>query len=162
MYRTIMAAVDGSECSTRALDEAIRMARLTQGRVFAVHVIDKAQVFLYAGCDDPAGTLAGLREAGRRILERAREALREAGADGEALAIETHDVGEDVPSCLQREAVALGAELVVMGTHGRRGLARAVLGSVAERFVRQATLPVMVARDARSRDGIDDDTPERP
>ncbi|ATF84180.1 MULTISPECIES: universal stress protein [Burkholderia] len=149
MYRTIMTAVDGSECSMRALEEAIRMARLTRGRLLAVHVIDKAQIFLYAGCDDPAGLLAALRKAGHDILALSQAAMREAGIDGEVIAIETHDIGEDVPSCLQRQADTLGVDLVVLGTHGRRGLSRAVLGSVAERFVRTSRLPVIVTRAAR-------------
>lgn len=64
----------------------------------------------------------------------------------QAALIETQGIGEDVAGALQREAVRWDADVVVIGTHGRRGLAHAMLGSVAEKFIRLATMPVLLVR----------------
>lgn len=148
MYQRIMTAVDGSASSTRALHEAIRMAKLAQAKVFAVYVVDKTLLFSYAGYYDPLVLLDGMRRDGRNVLADAESALREAGVAGEAELIETDDIGDEIASCLQRHVLHLGADLVVLGTHGRRGLRRAVLGSVAERFLRASTVPVLLVRGA--------------
>ncbi|MFX5245192.1 universal stress protein, partial [Acinetobacter baumannii] len=69
-----------------------------------------------------------------------------AGLQQETVLVETQSVGEDVAGALQAEAVRSGADVVVIGTHGRRGLAHVMLGSVAEKFIRQATTPVLLVR----------------
>ncbi len=146
MYRNIMLAVDGSSSSERAIEEAVRMASLAHATVHAVYVVDKSALFNYGGYYDPQALLEALRNDGRSALDQAREALHAAGVPVEEKTIETESMADDVATCLQRYAERIGADLVVMGTHGRRGVPRLVLGSVSERFLRFSTCPVMLTR----------------
>lgn len=149
MYRTIMLAVDGSSSSKRAIEEAVRIASLARANVHAVYVVDKSALFNYGGYYDPQALLDALRSEGRAALAQVHEALGAAGLEGEEETIETESMADDVATCLQRHAERIGADLVVMGTHGRRGVPRLVLGSVSERFLRFSTCPVMLARAER-------------
>jgi nucleotide-binding universal stress UspA family protein len=88
--------------------------------------------------------LDGFRADGRKLLDAAREEGRKAGVDCDAELFELQGAADDVPGCLLSCARRYGAELVVLGTHGRRGVARAMLGSVAEGFVRIAECPVLL------------------
>jgi nucleotide-binding universal stress UspA family protein len=149
MYEHILVALDGSESSKRALDEAIRMGKLAHGKVTAVYVVDSSTTFAYAGEFDPLALTRALRTDGEQVLEEARKRMAEEGVAGAAQVVETDGLSEDVATCLQREAQRVGAELVVLGTHGRRGVRRMVIGSVAERFVRFSTCPVLLVREAQ-------------
>ncbi len=143
VYRRIMLAVDGSASSKQATQEAMQIARLTQGMVLAVHVLDLKS--LLASGEAYTQNLIGTSE-GRIILAEARDALRSAGIESDEELVETEGTADDIASCLQRCALRCEADLVVMGTHGRRGVNRLVHGSVAERFLRVATRPVLIVR----------------
>jgi nucleotide-binding universal stress UspA family protein len=149
MYEHILVALDGSESSKRALGEAIRMAKLAHGKVTAVYIVDSSTTFAYAGEFDPLALTRALRIDGERVLEEARKLMTGQGVAGAAQVVETDGLSEDIASCLQREAQRVGADLVVLGTHGRRGVRRMVIGSVAERFVRFSTCPVLLVREMR-------------
>jgi nucleotide-binding universal stress UspA family protein len=146
MYKQILIALDGSSTSERVLNEAVKMARLTGGKIQAVYVVDKTPLFSYAGYYDPIALVDALRKDGRTTLQKAEAACREAGVACDAELVETERLNEDVATALQHCAERLGADLVILGTHGRRGVRRIVLGSVAERFVRFAQCPVLLVR----------------
>jgi nucleotide-binding universal stress UspA family protein len=146
MYRQILIALDGSKTSERVVDEAVKMARLSGGKIHAVYVVDKTPLFSYAGYYDPIALVDALQKDGRAVLQNAEAACRQAGVGCEAELVETERVNEDIATTLQHCAERVGADLVVLGTHGRRGVRRVVLGSVAERFVRFANCPVLLVR----------------
>jgi nucleotide-binding universal stress UspA family protein len=146
MYQKILVAVDGSDTSKQALNEAVRVAAMTHGKVHAVYVVDQAALFPYAGYYDPIAMIDAFRRDGRAALDDASARFAASGVTGEAELIETETVAEDVAHCLHQCAQRFGADLVVMGTHGRRGMQRAILGSVAERFVRLSECPVLLVR----------------
>jgi len=146
MYRKIVLAVDGSDASKRALDEVLDIAALAQGRLHAVYIVSPWCVSPYAGYYDPEALRKVLREDGQITLEAVRQAMAERGVAGDTEIDEIQSPADDIPSCLHRFVQRHGAELVVMGTHGRRGVGRAVLGSVAEQFLRMATCPVILVR----------------
>jgi len=135
MYERILIALDGSETSKRALAEALRMAQLTGARLCVAHVIDAVE---------PFGM--GLTYVPKKLLEAARADAKAAGVICETELLEVQDVTDSVASCLHRCASRIGAQLVVLGTHGRRGVRRTWLGSVAEEFVRGAECPVLLVR----------------
>ncbi|MGF6597362.1 nucleotide-binding universal stress UspA family protein [Paraburkholderia sp. GAS448] len=154
MYSKILLAIDGSDPSRRALDEACRVAVLSGARVHAVYVVDKWGLSPYAGYYDPEALGRVLHADGHGVLHSAREVLAKQGVECDTEIDETHDRSDDVAHCLQRCAQRQGAELVVMGTHGKRGLRKAILGSVAERLLHMATCPVLLVRsDASSETG---------
>jgi nucleotide-binding universal stress UspA family protein len=146
MYQRILVPVDGSPASSKGLREAIALAKLTNGRILLVHVVDDMSLLIssaeYAGLN--ADMFAALREAGEKILAEATAEVQRAGIAVEAKLFENVDLP------LWQRVVALvrewRAELVVMGTHGRRGVRRVVLGSDAEQIVRSASVPVLLVR----------------
>lgn len=147
MYRKILVAVDGSESSKRALNEAIRIAALSGAEVHAVYLVEKAPVFPYTGHYDMATMNHNLRQLGLTTLNEAAQAMAAAKVDGDTELLEMDNMTDDIAKCLQRCARDYGADLVVMGTHGFRGVRRAVLGSVAEKFLRLSTCPVLLMRE---------------
>ncbi|HTH60529.1 MAG TPA: universal stress protein [Paraburkholderia sp.] len=146
MYSKILVAMDGSDTSVEALDEALRMASVTGGSLHVVCVVDQAPYLPYAGYYDPSALLDAARQDGAKVLEKAKSAIAQTGLAGDVELTETESLSDDVPNCLKRCADRFGADLVVMGTHGRRGLRRMVLGSVAERFLRLSSVPVLMVR----------------
>jgi nucleotide-binding universal stress UspA family protein len=147
MYENILVAVDGSEASKRALGEAIRMAKLAGAKLTAVYVIDHSAAFTYAGAVAPYQLTEAARQVGFSLLDDALATMKTLGVDGESDILETQGIGEDIASCIARCVAQRGVDLVVMGTHGRRGMSRMVLGSVAERFVRNSPCPVLLVRE---------------
>lgn len=146
MYEKILVAFDGSETSKRALMEALRLARLTGAQVCVAHVIDVVAPLGMGLTYVPAELIEAYREDAKRKLEEARAEAKAAGVGCETDLLELQSVTDGVADCLHRCASRFGAQLVVLGTHGRRGVKRAVLGSVAEQFTREAECPVLLVR----------------
>ena len=151
MYTNILVAVDGSEASKRAVSEATQLAKLSRCTLTAVYVIDQSAAFTYAGACDPHLLTDAARQVGVSLLNEALAQMRELNVVGDTEIVETQGIAEDIASALMRCAERRGVDLVVMGTHGRRGLRRMVIGSVAERFVRHATCPVLLIREPADR-----------
>lgn len=147
MYRKILVAVDGSETSKLALAEALRVARFAQGEVRVACVVDTIAPLGMGVTYVPAELLEAYREAGAQRLAEARAEAGAAGVPCSTELLELQGVTDDIADCLQRCAARYGAELAVLGTHGRRGVRRAMLGSVAERFVRHASCPALLVRE---------------
>ncbi len=145
-WKRILCPVDFSETSRAALEEALEMARKCDGTVHLLHVLERpagGRRGEGVGAVDPLedlgreaqGWLARWRnEAERRLLGRVTTALAAEAAGG------------DTAAEVARVAREGDFDLVVMGTHGRRGIRRLVLGSVAELVVRSAPCPVLVIR----------------
>ncbi|WP_175719313.1 universal stress protein [Burkholderia anthina] len=145
MYRNIMVAVDGSPSSDRALDEGLKMAGSSGARLFAVFVVDKSLLITYAGRLDPDALLDEVRRDGAAVLRSAARTISRAAVNGETEIVET-ELGQDIAERLQRYVVDRSIDLAVIGTHGRRGVRRLLLGSVAERFLRGSSCPVLLVR----------------
>ena len=143
MYKKLLVADDGSEASTAALDEAIKLAGGVGAGLHIVFVVFHPKTFGH-----PIVNLAAvedeLRAEGQAILDRAVAQAREAGVAATTDMVEA--TREPIPVTLLAAAAKAHADLIVMGTHGRSGIGRAVLGSVAESLLRAATLPVLLVR----------------
>ncbi|PCE30576.1 universal stress protein [Burkholderia ubonensis] len=146
MYTNIMVAVDGSTSSKHALDEALKIAKLSGARLFAVYVVDKSILFTYAGRIDPDALIEEARRDGVAVLRDAERVIAQAAVNGETELVETESIGEDIAERLQRYVDEHHVDLAVVGTHGRRGFRRMVVGSVAERFLRGSKCPVLLMR----------------
>lgn len=147
MYQKILVAVDGSRSSRRAVEEAIQIAKLTHAHVRNVNVLDRSPVFPYTCYYDMARLDEALTRHGHASLDEATRALASDGIDTDSELIRTENMSEDVAACLQRYAEKYQPDLVIMGTHGYRGVRRAILGSVAERFLQLSTFPVLLVRE---------------
>lgn len=156
MYKKILVAMDGSDTSKAALDEALRMASVAGANVHVVYIVDQVPLIAYSGYYEPGAMIDAARKDGVDVLTKAHDAIVAAGLTGDTELTETESIGDDIAGCLQRCAQRYGAELVVMGTHGRRGLKRVVLGSVAERFLRISTVPVLLVRGTEAEVDVSD------
>lgn len=144
MYKRVLAPIDGSETSTCALDAALRIARESGAELVPLYVID-VPVTIYVDGGVAAGAVHDtFVQEGEHVSADALAKMQRANVHGAPRVVEVTVPGEDVAHCILQEALAMHADLVVMGTHGRRGFQRLVLGSVAERFVRLATCPVLL------------------
>ena len=144
-YRKILVAVDGSDASNKGLREAVRVAKAEGAQLFAVHVVDHFPAF--AGLDSMVGApavdvLPALREGGNRVLDKAQALALKQGVKAKTSLREMLSGAAADP--IVREARKVGADLIVLGTHGRRGVRRMVLGSDAEQVVRTASVPVLL------------------
>ncbi|MFB6107213.1 MAG: universal stress protein [Haloplanus sp.] len=139
MYDEILVPTDGSDASRAAIDHAIDIASKYGARVHALYVVDTA-------------SYSTLETGAEMVVDALREEGEEAVAEVEAAAA---DAGVRVRTAVvsgtaHREILGYSADndvdLVVMGTHGRRGLDRYLLGSVTERVVRSSDVPVLTVR----------------
>jgi nucleotide-binding universal stress UspA family protein len=146
-YCRILVAVDGSAAATKGLKEAIRLAKAEGTQVILFHAVNE----FYAFATPEAGAAAldivsVLRRDGRTILARAQGVAEKAGVRAKTVMRET--IGGPAADAIVREAKKQRADLIVLGTHGRRGIRRLVLGSDAEQVVRTAPIPVLLVRAA--------------
>ena len=148
-FKRILVPCDGSEVSTRAPVSALQIAREGGGRVRVLHVLD--QVDYLAGGYEYAGAavLEELQRQSRKILEDAAAVCQSAGVPYDTLLVD--GPGSRLGDKVADQALAWDADLVVVGTHGRKGLSRAMLGSGAEQIVRFAPVPVLVMREKARR-----------
>ncbi|KAB1194574.1 universal stress protein [Haloferax sp. MBLA0076] len=141
MYSHILFPTDGSECADAALDHALDHAEMYDATIHALYVADVREV----GHAAPAVSLGKVRDAlhdsGRDVLERVARTARAAGIDVETTVTEGTPESE-ILEFADRDDI----DLVVMGTHGRSGLDRYLIGSVAERVVRSSPVPVLTVR----------------
>ena len=147
MFKKILVPVDGSDTSEAGLKTAMGMARDSGGMLFILHVIDEhvlLQTADYMGGSYYEETIDSLKEAGRRVLAKACAKVEKAGVPYKAISVETVEGG--VASLILAQARKSKADVIVMGTHGRRGLSRMVMGSDAEGVVREANVPVRLVR----------------
>ena len=147
MYQHILAAVDGSSSSDRALQEAVKLAGELKSRLRILVVVEPillAGEQQYIDYNEIHKAVVGY---GRDVLKKAGDTAQKAGIEAETALIESKGFGERVADVIAHEADARGADLIVIGTHGRRGFNHLLMGSVAERVVRIATKPVLLIRE---------------
>ena len=150
-FKKIMIATDGSDCSVLAANRGIELARLSGGTVYAVHVVPTAYLF---PMDGDYFSSMGVNPYWEPMYETMYEALNKHGQQtvdyvkglGEAKGIKVEPIlleGHPAEELI-RYAEEEGIDIVIMGTHGKKGLDRLLLGSVAENLVRHSKVPIMV------------------
>jgi len=150
VYRRILVPVDGSSTSIAGLNEALRLARNQKARIRLIHIVDERMIFSTAEAGmNIEPVIDSLKSGGKRILERAAKLAAARGVRAETDMVE--NAASQVADVLVSRARRWRADLVVMGTHGRRGVNRLVLGSDAELVVRNSPVPVLLVRSARGR-----------
>ncbi len=146
-FQTFVVPHDFSEHSRAALQMAIDLAQRFESDLHVVHVIQPLTL-AYAAYGGP-GTAAPAPVGMLELREIAESALSEVAAsiESECARVQTHVVeSASIPDAICDVARKVGADLIVMGTHGRTGLAHAFLGSVAERTLRRAPCPVLTVQ----------------
>lgn len=145
MFKNILLPTDGSQGVARALDCAVAIALKFGAKIHVLHVIEVVWLVFnypeYSGLiDERIGDK--LREGGVQIVEDTVESIRAAGIEAVEGSVREGSPAEVILQYARENAI----DLIVMGTHGRRGLNRLLLGSVAEEVVRRSEVPVLTVR----------------
>ena len=142
MYAKILVPVDGSDESYAGLREAIHIAKQLGSHLQILHVVDELVLVSAYGAALTGETIELMRADGKAILGQAQAFAKRQGIECDCALIER--IGAKASDCILEQAKKWGASLIVMGTHGRRGLARLAIGSDAEAVVRNADVPVLL------------------
>lgn len=150
MFKHILLATDGSAASARAAQLAVDLARELGARLTAVYVVDPYP-YLGVGESNPLGFQAYMSAAQAHAAEAHAKVETLCTHGGEPVRLQARMV-EDMHAsdAILKTAKDEGADLVVVGTHGRTGIGRMMMGSVAAKVVSQSPIPVLVARQAAS------------
>jgi nucleotide-binding universal stress UspA family protein len=139
-YRNIAIATDGSENTQRAIEYGIKFAKFSGATVYALHVVDTSSLSQSwtAGWETMYELL---RNEGQRAISNVKEYGEASGVDVKEVLLEGHPSSEIIDFAENNNI-----DLIVMGTLGKTGLDRFLLGSVAEKVVRNSKVPVLVVR----------------
>lgn len=145
MYKTVLVAIDGSELSELAQNHALALAKAFGSRVVVVHVtppwsslVVGDAVVMYP----PADYDQTMEKSAQKLLAKSAEVFKSAGIDVETV----HNTDPQAHKAIVETAKDKGCDLIVMGSHGRHGLAGLMLGSVATKVVTHAHVPVLIVR----------------
>jgi nucleotide-binding universal stress UspA family protein len=145
MFKHILVPVDGSSTSIQAVEKAASLAKVFDSQVTTVFVIDPYP-FTGVGTDFASGQTEYLEAANaeaKQAIAEATASLNAAGVKNNATILESH-----VPwRGIVEYAVKDGIDLIVIGSHGRTGLEKLVLGSTTQRVLGHVKIPVLVVRD---------------
>ncbi len=150
MFKKILVAFDGSEAAQRGLTTALALASDQQATLFVLNVVDGMPTRWCAYVDEqfrPArveALLQGLHASGQKLLDEAQAVAARHGQATKALLIDAR--GRSVADVILAQTREIGAGIVVLGTHGREGMSRLVVGSAAESVLRHSDVPVLLVR----------------
>lgn len=148
MYKKILLAIDSSPTADKILMEVANVAA-PGATVRVMYVMeDPVTSFttLYGEYYDVELVREALVAEGHKLLALAKTRLHAQGIDAQTCLIDLRQRGGDIPEAIKAEGVAWATDLTILGTHGRRGVRRLLLGSVAEHFMRIADGPVLLVR----------------
>jgi nucleotide-binding universal stress UspA family protein len=145
MYDRILVPIDGSPPSQRGLEEAVALGKQLGSRLVLLHIVDNFPMLLeMAPAPAYEQTLMLMRERGEDVLAKARSAVVAAGLEVDT---QLHDIQQEtVADAILNQVRQSGCQLIVMGTHGRRGMKRLAMGSDAELVLRASPVPVLMVR----------------
>lgn len=140
-FKRIFIATDGSEQNRRAIEYGIELAKIAGGKIFAGYVVDTAA---FASIPMDAGwemMYELLQKEANEAVQIVAQLAKEAGLDVETVVLEGHPSNEIIDFSQKNEM-----DIIVMGTLGKSGLDRFLLGSVAEKVTRNSIVPVLVVK----------------
>jgi len=148
MYKRILVAIDASPTSEKALAEALALARRYDAVLNIVHAADESALAQHGmglgSYIDVEKVKEAIRAESKQLLDEAKANAVAAGVNAEVQLLEATD--KRVAEQIAEGAAAWQADLIVIGTHGRRGIDRLLVGSVAERLTRIATTSLLLVR----------------
>jgi nucleotide-binding universal stress UspA family protein len=153
MYKKILVPIDGSDTAMVGLKEAVKLAKAQGSQLRLFHVVNEFVLdYSYGAGLYGTNLIESLREGGKKTIQQAEAYVRQQGVAVDSVLLES--IGGPAADLIVAQATEWPADLIVMGTHGRRGLRRLAMGSDAEGVVRAATVPVLLvhatAKESRS------------
>jgi nucleotide-binding universal stress UspA family protein len=152
MYRKILVPLDGSATADRGFEEAVGLARATKASLLLLNVAESFPIAAeMASATTWQQVSDGLRQHGQDLVDRAHQTATDHGVPCEVSVVDsgTGRVADAIVA-MARDA---GCDLIVMGTHGRRGFGHLMIGSDAERVARESPVPVLLVRHPEARRG---------
>jgi len=139
--KNILIPTDGSDCSLRAAELGISLAKLLGAKIFVIYAIDTVILEQLTKGEEEKSVEKELKEKGERYLNYIVRLAKKEDLKAEAILTkgEPHDQ-------IVQYAKSKGVDMIIMGTYGRRGTKRILIGSVAERVIEYAPCPVLVVR----------------
>ena len=144
MYNRILVPIDGSDTSNSALKEAITLAKDQHSTLRLFHVVDLTTAYSSVQAPKMAEYQDALQAEGQKVIADASALVRKEAIQCDSKCIATFD--KHIYDSIAEEAKRWPADLIVIGTHGRRGVRRLLIGSVAEGLARVASKPVLLVR----------------
>ena len=147
MFTKIVVPVDGSDPSNEAVTLALRLASESKAEVIFIHAVELHKIVALAAPApmDPSYAIDAACRVGREILDQMKERAEKAGVQVACELPEDECIASVLEVARQRKA-----DLIVVGSHGRSGIPRALLGSVAEGILRRSPIPVLVCHTPRA------------
>jgi nucleotide-binding universal stress UspA family protein len=144
MYKRILVPTDGSDTSNSALKEAIALAKDQHSTLRLFHVVDLATTYSAVNAPHVIEHQNASQAEGQKVITDASEPVLAAAIEFDSKCVITFD--KRIPDLIEEEASQWSADLIVIGTHGRRGIRRLFLGSVAEGLARISSRPLLLIR----------------
>ena len=147
MYQRILVATDGSDLSRTAVNSAIELAAVIGAELVALYVVPRYPVSYFEGgitisVDDIARTEKQWSDKGQAVVDAVQEQAKAQGVTAKAVVAQSDLVAESIMSAATKH----GCDLVVMASHGRKGIKRVLLGSETQHVLTHSTVPVLVLR----------------
>lgn len=147
MYQRILVATDGSDLSRTAVNSAIELAAAIGAELVALYVVPRYPVSYFEGgitisVEDIARTEKQWSDKGQAVVDAVQEQAKAQGVTAKAVVAQSDLVAESIMSAATKH----GCDLVVMASHGRKGIKRVLLGSETQHVLTHSTVPVLVLR----------------
>ena len=146
MFKKILVALDGSNTANLALKEAITLAKENGAKVRGISVVDSYHVAPEVEFITAEEMINSLQNEAKVILAKAQKKFDSSNIKADTKLLETNVLNTRIAEVIAKEAKNWPADLIIVGTHGRKGFSHFFLGSVAESIVRVATKPVLLIR----------------
>lgn len=146
MYERILVAVDGGPSSELAIAQAVGLAKQLQAEVKVLFVVDDSELFFEHAYIDPNEIVSGMISVGQKALATAARRFENAGVRCLTELAEKPVSPGNISGTIVNHADQWPADLIIMGTHGRRGMRRVIMGSVSEGVISKSTKPVLLIR----------------
>ncbi len=149
-YKNILLAIDGSNVSNAAVEEIIKLTKGDHIHLRVIHVVDENMVYYGGPGFDHSLVINSIKEEGAEVLDNAVKIIeKQTSIRVEKFLLELKLFQGTIADTIVAEATSWPADLLVIGSHGRKGLSHFLLGSVAEHVVRIATMPVLIVRSSK-------------
>ena len=147
MYKRILVATDGSDLSRTAVHSAIELAAAVGAELVALYVVPRYPVSYFEGgmaisMDDIARTEKQWSDKGQAVVDAVQQSAQESGVTARAVVAQSDLVAESIMATANKH----NCDLVVMASHGRKGIQRVLLGSETQHVLTHSTIPVLVLR----------------
>ena len=147
MFHRILVATDGSELADKAVSKAIALAAMFEAELVALTVVPRQpRSYMEGSSSVQSGEIARVddvrAEQARTMIEAVEKRAKARGIPVRTATVKSNQIGDSIVAAARTH----GSQLIVMASHGRRGLARAVLGSATDHVLTHSALPVLVLR----------------